>query len=101
MTGPHLSASGAKSKREGDWLGRWRGELGHVGRLRMLAGEGGRQPSSFWAGKRKKRRSGLGGLKVERGKGRRGLGFLFLNHFQIRFSNFQTSLKHKNPAFES
>jgi hypothetical protein len=34
--GPHLSTSGAKRKREGEWLGRRRGELG---RLRVGAGK--------------------------------------------------------------
>jgi hypothetical protein len=29
----------------------------------------------------------------KRGEERKGKGFLFLNYFQIHFSNFQTSLK--------
>jgi hypothetical protein len=52
-----------------------------------------------------KKACGLGGLRAERGVGpvgekREGEGegflFFFLNSFQIRFSNFQTSNKQKS-----
>jgi hypothetical protein len=45
---------------------------------------------------RKKNKSGPGGgvgRKGGKGKGREVWGFFFLNSFQNRFSNFQTSLK--------
>jgi hypothetical protein len=33
------------------------------------------------------------GPKGEKGEGRRGLGFFFLNYFQIHFSNFTETIK--------
>jgi hypothetical protein len=38
----------------------------------------------------------LGQLERKRGRGRRFSLFFFLNSFQIRFSNFQTSIKQKS-----
>jgi hypothetical protein len=50
--------------------------------------------------KREKGRE-IGPAGIE-GREKRERGFsLFLNSFQIRFSNFQTSIKQENHAFES
>jgi hypothetical protein len=56
-----------------------------------------RRPAAweFSRAERKRERKGLAGLRrKERGEGVKGF-FLFLFSFQIRFSNFQTSIKQK------
>jgi hypothetical protein len=53
----------------------------------------------FGPGKKKKKQ--VGWAKGERRRGRRGLGFSFLNSFQIHFSNFSNSTQTRNHAFES
>jgi hypothetical protein len=51
--------------------------------------------------KREKERE-IGPAGIEgREKRERGFSLFFLNSFQIRFSNFQTSIKQENHAFES
>jgi hypothetical protein len=66
--------------------------------LRARAGERGRRPRPVRGlQERKKKKSGPGGGKwaarEEKGKGEMFGVFFFLNSFQNRFSNFQTSLK--------
>jgi hypothetical protein len=53
-----------------------------VGGLGWVA-SGGKKREGRWAG----------WAEREKGRGERGLGILFLNSFQIHFSNIQTSLK--------
>jgi hypothetical protein len=67
--------------------------LGQRGPLR--AREEGRRPGSPRGLKEKKRRKGWAGLgRKERGEGVKA--FFKKNSFQIRFSNFQTSIKQKS-----
>jgi hypothetical protein len=70
-----------------------------LGQRRPLrAREEGRRPGSPRGLKEKKKKKGLGRLR-EKGerRGSEGFSFLFFNYFfQIRFSNFQTSIKQKS-----
>jgi hypothetical protein len=61
----------------------------------VSAGEEGRRPGGF-CGLPKEGEGGIGRLgRREKGRGGKGrrFSFLFLNPFQIHFSNFQTSIK--------
>jgi hypothetical protein len=97
--GPHLSASGAKKKRGQKRLGRRGGAWASWAGLRTRTHTLGEKPTA-WKGWRaegrreKKKKSGPGKRWAgrEERRGMRGLGILFLNPFQIHFSNFQTSL---------
>jgi hypothetical protein len=65
--------------------------------LRAHAGERGGGPGQFTGcRKRRKGKAGRGKWAAREEREREGgLGFFFLNSFQIHFSNFQTAIKQK------
>jgi hypothetical protein len=87
-SGPHLSASETKRKGEGV---RWAGGEAELGQLWAACARRRKRPTAWGVRrlKEKRERKGVGSTGKE---GREGF-LLFFNSFQIRFSNFQTSIK--------